>query len=422
MALTLVSPSAPFTPFSQVEETAEQLLLVDYDLRLALRAAAACVLTNTEAGTPPLWLMIVGGSSTGKTSAIEPWLDSPAVYKLGVLSAKTFVSGAKNQRDEQGNEIPSSLLNRVGSQRTLVLTDFSIVLSKGREQRDEIMSQLRDIYDGDCRGATGIGTDMLWKGKLGMLAACTEVITEFSSVMASLGERFVYLRLRQSDPLAAVEKAVAVMTAEGALRETLKARGSAFIETRRALMAQVAVSHEREKALQRLAVLCALLRTSIRHDERRYDDRLMAYDADGPTRVAKQLRQMARGLAAVRGVDEVGMSDVADCARIALDSVPQDRRSMLHTLIEYERGAGSATKGKAKGGMTVSDVAKATGKYAYTGTRRALMDLELIGLVCKRDNAGKVVHPADLHEQGAILRWETTAKVPEVLGDLIDLL
>src|SRR5262249_27009151 len=89
--------------------------------------------------------------------------------------------------------------------------------------RTALLAALREIYDGHWIRHLGVdgGTVLPWRGKLGLLAACTGTIDSHHVVMASMGERFCLYRLPPVDEQAQVERALAHIGQEKAMRDEL---------------------------------------------------------------------------------------------------------------------------------------------------------------------------------------------------------
>jgi hypothetical protein len=141
-------------------------------------------------GGEGLWPLLVSPPSGGKTEVIQSLSDVPEVYQLSKLTAQTFVSGVKGDKS-------ASLLQLLGDtgKSFVTLKDLTTVLTMHREARSEILSQLRELYDGSYVATWGTGKEVRWEGRLGFLAGVTPVIDTMHAVTAVLGERFTYLRL-----------------------------------------------------------------------------------------------------------------------------------------------------------------------------------------------------------------------------------
>src|SRR5438093_1404221 len=63
-----------------------------------------------------------------------------------------------------------------------------------RDERQKILAQLREIYDGRFDQAWGTGKELHWQGRLGFIAGVTQAIDKHQAAMAILGERFIAFR------------------------------------------------------------------------------------------------------------------------------------------------------------------------------------------------------------------------------------
>jgi hypothetical protein len=65
------------------------------------------------------------------------------------------------------------------------------------EAKQEILGQLREIYDGYFSKSYGTGQDIVWQGKVGMISGVTSAIHQAREMYASMGERFIMYSLVQ---------------------------------------------------------------------------------------------------------------------------------------------------------------------------------------------------------------------------------
>lgn len=171
------------------EEVAKVLLLEDEGI---VRMVTACAV-GAKMDISPIWLMLVAGSSGGKTAFISALSGLDFVHEISDLTINTFASG---QRATQGKE--TSLLMKL-SGGMMSFKDFTSIISKNKEARREIMGQLREIYDGQYTKRTGNSCDVVWKGRVGAIAGCTEVIYYNMQEMAAMGDRFIMYAFKQPD-------------------------------------------------------------------------------------------------------------------------------------------------------------------------------------------------------------------------------
>ena len=164
---------------------------------IVLGAVAAFIL-----GLDPVWLLIVAPPSGAKTDFVHMLDEVPEIYPLSDLTPKTLASGFGTP-----NTADVSLLHEVDG-KILALKDLTTVLQKRRDQRDEVLAELREVFDGRFAKAWGTGQRLDWRGRVGFIAGVTSVIDQLHSVMGILGQRFVLLRPRQPDRQAAARRAI----------------------------------------------------------------------------------------------------------------------------------------------------------------------------------------------------------------------
>src|SRR3990167_420721 len=137
----------------------------------------------------PIWMILLGKSSGGKSTFINPTLAFPNSVPLDDLTEKTLLSGFKAGSKGKDN----SLLKQIG-QGVMVISDLTPILSKNPQSAGEILSQLRMVHDGNFIKYTGTGK-IEWHGKIGLLAASTHEIFYWLEKGRSMGERFSYYEI-----------------------------------------------------------------------------------------------------------------------------------------------------------------------------------------------------------------------------------
>ena len=162
---------------------------------------ALAVAVSTELDGPPLWVMLLGAPSGGKTEAIEILRDRSA--HLDELTNAGLL-GWQHTKGKGNPPAPGGALVRLGRRGLLTISDMSTLLA--REQRsgttvDQLFSNLRRVHDGYLhRGITppaGAVGELRWQGRATLLAACTPAIDRFAGHAEQLGPRWVYFRLRR---------------------------------------------------------------------------------------------------------------------------------------------------------------------------------------------------------------------------------
>ncbi len=325
---------------------------------------ALAVATSAELEGPPVWGMLVGAPSGGKTEAIEVLKDR-AVH-LDELTAAGLLSWqpAKPPR-------PTGALIRLGARGLLTIGDLSTLVAstdRSGSAREQLFANLRRIYDGslvrDLGNAPG---PLYWEGRATILAGCTPAIDRYAAYADQLGPRFLYFRLRAATTAAERARQRKVRDTAGTLEERRK-------EARRLAGEIVHHAAERARSLElpepmTEAIFDAAYVTTLgRASVPRYGFGKREIDGlpvvESTPRVTGQLLMLARCALAL-GLDEPGA--LALCCRVALDSMPEVRRRALEELAGGEL-------------LTGREVARRVQCHPTVGLR-TLEDLEAIGIV-----------------------------------------
>lgn len=310
----------------------------------------------------PLWMFLITPPGGGKTELLKALREIPEVYLLSSLTPQTFISG----KADEGKEL--SLLPRL-SGKVLVLKDFTTVLTMHRDSRQEILAQLREIYDGLYSKRFGTGKEVRWEGKVGFIAGVTPVIDTHHTLYQVLGERFIQYRLPMSDGIKAAKAAMRQRGREQAMEQALRDAFAGFFTGRvMPRVEDIAFPDDPQNEIAELAAFVVRARSGIIRDS--FSTREIEYvpEPETPTRLAKQLALLATALAVVE--DEAAVTDAVmpTVVRVGLDCIPQDRRVVLDAL------AGATDW------QQTSKVAEATG-YPTGTVRRILQDLAALRVV-----------------------------------------
>lgn len=139
----------------------------------------------------PIWAQIIGAPGSGKTLHIELFKEHPKTVFVSRLSENTLVSGYRTEEDRDDD--PSLLPQLDG--KIFIVKDFTTILQANKNERDAIVGQLRDIFDGSHSRAVGnIKGVQEYKSRFTMLLGVTPVIDQYYSINQQLGERFISYR------------------------------------------------------------------------------------------------------------------------------------------------------------------------------------------------------------------------------------
>lgn len=327
---------------------------------------ALAVAVSSDLDGEPLWGMLVGPPSGGKSEAVKA-LDEIADEHVDDITGPALLSWMPGK-----NPKPAGILTRIPSRAFVTISDFSTVLATSdRGGRDTLFALLRRAYDGHVVREVGNSPRPLtWTGRLTLLAAVTPAIDNFSSHTDALGPRWLYCRLPETDndhKKATVRKRRKI---EGLAEKQAEARrrASTLVHAARRAVPDVELDDEMYDQLEDAAMLTCLGRAAVPRNAygRREIDGIPIIEE--PARITGQIVSLAKSLLAL-GVPR-GQT-LALAGKCALDTVPQARLSCLKQL-----ASGDA--------MTVSEVRRRTGLNRHVA-RRALEDMEVLDLtMCPR--------------------------------------
>lgn len=174
-------------------------------------AVSLASILSTKLKGDPIWVVMMGPPGSAKSTLAEA-MSIARRYVIPKSAIKGFVSGYRT--DKKGEE-DHSLIKRING-KTLIIKDGDTLLRL--PNRDEVMSQMRDMYDGAIRFDFKIATmKREYENIRTTIILCgTHSLQEMDS--ADLGCRFVYCELmRVIDP--DLEDAVGEYAALQALRD-----------------------------------------------------------------------------------------------------------------------------------------------------------------------------------------------------------
>lgn len=285
-----------------------------------------CVVANRTT-SDPVWLFIVAPPGGTKTEILRA-LKTNETYQLSSLTPHSLISGfAIKGKDRTKDPSLLPLLNG----KVLVVKDFSTVISMDRHAREEILATLRDAYDGEAKKSFGSEAMVrAYTSKFGLLAGVVPEIDRIYSINQSLGERFLKYRTPIEDRKSIINRASQNMGKEKDMRIELSGIVSKFLCSLK--MADVSISEELETKMVDLALLISRLRSSVSRDGYKRNVQFMP-EAEVGTRLLKQLKGLAQGIALVRGKTEITEIEYDIITKIAKDTLPSKRLSLLQAII-----------------------------------------------------------------------------------------
>jgi hypothetical protein len=322
----------------------------------------AVAVASRLAGGDPLWGLVVGGPSSGKTEMIRALVRAEddhldEVTAAGLLS---WTSG-KNPR-------ATGVLTRLPSPGFATIGDLSTLLAgSDRGQRDMTYAMLRRVYDGKVARELGNAREPLrWEGKLSLLAAVTPDVDRYASHSDALGPRWLYCRipeLSQQGRRLASELARRNVTDLDRHRTATSEIVAGVIEDASWRLGEIEDRDSLASRIDDIAIVAAAGRTAVPRSG--YGAREILGEAvrEEPMRLVGQLTMLNAGLLAL-GLDHYEALRLVQ--RCALDSMPLTRRKVL----------GALSPGEA---LTVAEIARRV-RSDRKVVRFALVELSVIGL------------------------------------------
>jgi 5S rRNA maturation endonuclease (ribonuclease M5)/GTPase SAR1 family protein/ribosomal protein L37AE/L43A len=347
--------------------------------------ALACVLsTSISPHFPgePIWLFLVGPASSGKTTLIESFGDSNMyVDAQSEISARSLVSGYKTSDGKDISYLPT--LNN----RTLMIKDFTTILTKSAQEQDELFGILRDAFDGSYKKQYGNNQHRFYKDlKFGLVAGVTKAI--HAQNRSSLGERFLkieYLDKSEFDEYLHIQSAMSSVSTKAQRTKILIEHSLGYLDY---LMNNLPdflpnLNGRFEYKISHLAMLVARLRSQV---ERRRDESLLYRpEWEVASRLAVQFKKMAQCLMIVYNKTEPDNQLYLTIRKLAIDSCIPFNIEFAKRMYAYPDG------------ITRNDLAEQL-QLPATNVHRLLTDLMQLGLIrMKQIKAGKVGRPVELY-------------------------
>jgi hypothetical protein len=355
-------PAVPVPLDSVIGTFRKWLHLPDPDPLCAMFAA---VVANRRPGDP-VWMMAVGSSSRGKSEQLGSLSRLPDVHPAATITEASLLSGTAKR--ERSPDAKGGLLRHIGEYGIIVCKDFGSILNMSRDPRAATLAALREIYDGSW--VRHVGTDggrtLQWTGKVGFVGGCTPTIDRHHAVMASMGERFVFVRLPDQDDSEMARRALKHAGHEAAMRAELAAAVAGLFAGLKLDQAAPELTDAETDRLIAMTTLTVRCRSSVERDAYSREIELIA-GAESPGRLTRVAANLLAALHVI-GLPQHAAWRILN--RIVLDSMPQLRRKVLVTLAA------------SKAPMTSVQVAETCG-YPTGTARRQLEELAAYDVVAR---------------------------------------
>lgn len=362
-------------------------------------ASLATIIANRSQCGNPVWLVIVGASSGGKSQILKPLslTDKKYMHRVDDITESTFLSGAKVGKDKE-----TSLLLRIGAQGMLVISDLTVLFSRNVESRNAVLSQLRMIYDGEMHKAVGNSDKALsWKGHIGVIAGSTPTIYRHMEEVADMGERFMYWRMHDYDEREATRVAMKRTMHGKELDEHLAGLYEGYIRDIVRSGAKPNITDEEMEKIIDISVLAEKMRTVVRPD--RYSKQVERLPCTAfPMRTALQLRHIGESLSIMYG-GNLGDNGMQILRWLGWSLANEEKRKCLELLVA----------------QTAPVVTQAVADYVgldTTATRGILQAMSSVGLLVRTGTGeGLAWSVKDYKDTALIIETLEGKKAPEII-------
>lgn len=272
------------------------------------------------------------------------------------------------------------------------IKDFTTIMTLHKEARAEVFGQLREVFDGRLTKAFGNNKMVDWKGKIGMIAASTEVYDAFAATHAAMGERFIVYRLIPGDRKLTAHLAYTNSEKQKEMRWELTKAAHSVMKGIDLTFAAPALPGDVIENIIAIANLACLARSAVIRDLGNRHEILFLPAPEMPTRLTQQLSKLCNALLiAYHGETQ---PETYNCIyKVGLDSIPKTNRLVLRELTK-------------RNNQTTADIARALG-YPTNTVRTFLEDISMKGLALRHKGS-------DTEEGGAGDRWEMAQEYRDI--------
>jgi len=287
----------------------------------------ATVISNEIAGDP-VFLFVVGAPAGKKTETVR-MLCHPSnmfTYSIDTITPRTLISGRQNAQD---------MLPQL-SGKTLIIKDFTTILTMRDDVKNQIFSDLRAVYDGYLEKSFGSGVQKKsYQVHMSIIAAVTPVIDNYHVTHELLGERFLKIRTVSENGDAAF--AMKNTGLEGVMRAELQSVAMRFVydaikEHRDILndISRVEMNIEQKDKVMALADVVSVMRSGVVRD--RQGIVLAVPEPEVSTRLTKQFTKLMVSSAIINDRYCIAEQDCELVSRLARDTIPATRMRVIKIL------------------------------------------------------------------------------------------
>ena len=292
--------------------------------------------------TEPIWMFLVAPPSSGKTAIINALKyftfpsDDLAIF-TSHITTHSLISGMETKKGD-----PSLFHQLDGTNKALIIKDFTGVLGMRPQDKEDVYGQFRDGHDGYTSKMFGNGITREYHNlHFHCFAAVTEAIYDESANFQALGERFGKLNIGKGNDLKYSRDVMSkAMTTRDDFKRMEERTASIVYSCVKNLIKKVqdndlklpTLSPELQKALIGISLYVAAMRGVVSRDKYKRDYIKSAPSSDMGIRNLKMLGAIAAVRAALYGRTEATLEDLPLIRKIALDTINQRDEELLRNI------------------------------------------------------------------------------------------
>jgi len=303
----------------------------------------ASIVTNSLRIGDPVWLTLIGPSSGGKSQIIRPFAmaHKEYIHRVDDLTSNTLLSGSLG--------LEGSLLGRIGNSGIISMDDLTVLFSKSSDERADLLSQFRMVYDGRFSKSSGNRAEpIVWPesgtGYIGMIAGSTPSIYRFFSEVSDMGERFISYRMKPIDVTKALQFVVEKKSTAREMNEEIAGLLKEYLPPLLQKAKKYPLHEDTQEIIRNASQHCTLLRTPLHLDDKSgmVDE---FPEPEMPFRVMKQLNCLAQGLQMLQEDPTEKLSDEMHKALewVAYSLADDKRRAYVRAVAALEQNGQKVT-------------------------------------------------------------------------------
>ena len=381
---TAISFKGPYIPVQQMYDTYNKWLILENNDVLDILFGT--LIANRIPGDP-VWLLLVAQSGGVKSELIMSLDEVINVVARDSMTANTLISGMPLA----GGGDPS-LIPRLNG-KILTIKDLTVIMEMQEKVRNEIISQLRNAYDGKASKELGNNVLRVYKSTFGILAGVTPKIDVYAEGESAIGERFLRWRLPEpKDSRAICRKALHNTIDKKVMRKELSDIGKAILAYDYKKIPNV--SREYEDKIISLAEWIAMIRGTVERDKYSKEATQLPM-RELPTRLTNQLYKESLGISMLHQKSDVTFAEFKKLKHLARSTVPANKCRIIEVMY---------TTGIEKGWPTKLLEQKIG--LPFNTIERTAEDLKMLGAL-------KKVNTKKIHAE-----WTLTTKIKSLMQEV----